>query len=120
MGLRVAFALLFASAVALSWACTSGDGCSNPETFVVYEPGAVVSAIPLCGSATTADASFGSLTIDGSFVSSSPFPGSVALSSTAIQQCAQICVTASATIPCCVSVWEPNTILCPPACVPTE
>jgi hypothetical protein len=100
--------------------CTSSDGCTSPETFVVYEPGAAVSAVPLCSNATTADASFGSLTIDGSFISFSPFPGSVTLSAAGFTQCEAICAGANATVPCCVSVWEPNTILCPPACVPTQ
>jgi hypothetical protein len=98
-------------------ACTS-DSCSGTgETFVVFAPSAATSEIPVCTAATASDydATAAPIPIDGGFQGS--FPGAP-LSRAAIGQCEGICGQSFANDPCCLSAWEPNTILCPPSCVP--
>jgi hypothetical protein len=97
------YALVLAAAAMATSGCTqSGSngiyGCTGPETFVVYDPGAEVSAIPVCAGATTS--------------------GAAPLSDAGVAQCVALCSGASGTVPCCQSAWEPDTVLCPPACLP--
>jgi hypothetical protein len=89
----------------------SSDSCGTaPETFVAYAPGALVSDIPLCNASDS-----GAPPIDGA--SFGALPGSSPLSSAGVAECETICTTSVSVVPCCVSMWEPNTVLCPPQCV---
>jgi hypothetical protein len=38
------------------------------------------------------------------------------LSSATIEQCETLCALTLANVPCCLSTWEPDTVVCPPPC----
>jgi hypothetical protein len=115
------------SATLVIGACSSsnvgpgGYPCTGATSFLAFAPGSQVSAIPLCDDATdagevAAEARYGPppLEIDGG--SGYPFAGAPSLSDEGLEQCSLICSTATYRIPCCQSQWEPETIVCSPAC----
>ncbi len=110
--LHAAGVLLAASVLVDVTACDSAS-CGSAAMFQVYEPEVDASAIPLCTSAASATEA---TTLDGG--SYAAFAGASPLSSAALAACRALCAQASEPSPCCVSVWEPNTVLCQPACVP--
>ena len=96
-------------------ACRSDSCGDTQETFVSYVPGVTTSAIPLCTSAT-AVADGGS----GLFASGPApgFPAAASLSAAAVAECQATCGQGGTAVPCCVSMWEPDTVLCEPSCIP--
>jgi hypothetical protein len=115
LGWKIAVLGLAVEASATS-GCSS-DSCSGqnaPEMFIVFAPGASTSAIPLCTSDDVAPPAT-TTSIDGGILA--PFAGAPQ-SKAAIAQCEVLCAGATAEAPCCLSQWEPDTVLCPPACTP--
>ena len=97
-----------AAMLSLSQACddSTGDCGFGTQTFVAYDPGAAVAAIPLCNAGDASAPGVGEL------------PGSSALSEAGVSQCEAICTQSAAALPCCVSMWEPNTVVCSPCFAP--
>jgi len=125
--LLVAAAVLFLAALPFLGGtvggCSSSTCTNGGETFQVFQPASSTSAIPLCTDGTDAGplGPYGTtrrIQIDGG-PGGQVFPGASNLSPAAITQCALVCAGApGGTIPCCLSQWEPQTVICSPACVP--
>ena len=125
----LAFAVLGGQLLAFVGGCASDGNCNNFSTtsYLVFQSGAPTSAISVCTDGTDSGFSppsyyYGSmapdaaLSIDGA--RGYPFPGSPPESNKALQQCAAVCGGATFSIPCCLSQWQPETVVCYPPCIP--
>ena len=93
---------------ASSPACTGSVGnCTGPTYFEAFQPSASTSAIPVC--TDVVDAAVGG-------ASSVGFGGASALSAKGVAQCQAICAGSVQSGSCCLSQWEPETVVCTPAC----
>jgi hypothetical protein len=100
-----------AIALSVTLAVAACSGSNGAPSFLAFAPGALVSAIPLCDDVTDAGDG-GELSIDGAI--GFAFAGAPHVPHAGLEQCAMICSTATYEISCCLSQWEPQTVVCYP------
>jgi hypothetical protein len=109
----VVVALAGSIAGASMTACSSSNSqCNGGTSFLAFGV-TQTQSVPFC--TTTDDAAVGVVQFEGG--TSASFVGAPPLSAAGLAECAALCSQdLSGDVPCCLSQWEPLTVVCLPAC----